>query len=61
MASPLTPVGHMELQHATKVVSNQTLFSPDDLVYLQTHYIHTDHEQALHGFGKGRIPVDRHP
>jgi opacity protein-like surface antigen/outer membrane receptor protein involved in Fe transport len=40
------------LQHATQVVSNQTLFSPDDLVYLQTHYIHTDHEQTVTGSGR---------
>jgi opacity protein-like surface antigen/outer membrane receptor protein involved in Fe transport len=40
------------LQHATQVVSNQTLFSPDDLVYLQTHYIYTDHDQAVTGSGR---------
>jgi outer membrane receptor protein involved in Fe transport len=40
------------LQHATQVVSNQTLFSPDDLVYLQTHYIHTDHDQTVTGSGR---------
>jgi outer membrane receptor protein involved in Fe transport len=40
------------LQHATQVVSNQTLFAPDDLVYLQTHYIHTDHDQTVTGSGR---------
>jgi opacity protein-like surface antigen/outer membrane receptor protein involved in Fe transport len=40
------------LQHATKVVSNQTLFSPDALVYLQTHFIHTDHDQTVTGSGR---------
>jgi opacity protein-like surface antigen/outer membrane receptor protein involved in Fe transport len=40
------------LQHATQVVSNQTLFSPDDLVYLQTHFIHTDHDQTVTGSGR---------
>jgi outer membrane receptor protein involved in Fe transport len=40
------------LQHATRVVSNQTLFSPDDLVYLQTHWIYTDHDQAVTGSGR---------
>ena len=40
------------LQHATQVVSNQTLFSPDDLVYLQTHWIYTDHDQAVTGSGR---------
>jgi opacity protein-like surface antigen len=40
------------LQHATQVVSNQTLFTPDDLVYIQTHYIHTDHDQTVTGSGR---------
>lgn len=40
------------LQHATRVVSNQTLFAPDDLVYLQSNWIHTDHDQALTGSGR---------
>jgi opacity protein-like surface antigen len=40
------------LQHATQVVSNQTLFSPDALVYLQTHFIHTDHDQTVTGSGR---------
>jgi len=40
------------MQHATQPVSNQTLFTPDDLVYLQTHYIYTDHDQAVTGSGR---------
>jgi outer membrane receptor protein involved in Fe transport len=40
------------LQHATQVVSNQTLFSPADLVYLQTNWIYTDHDQAVTGSGR---------
>ncbi|HEV2954740.1 MAG TPA: outer membrane beta-barrel protein [Xanthobacteraceae bacterium] len=40
------------LQHATRVASNQTLFSPDDLVYLQTHWIHTDHDQTYTASGR---------
>jgi opacity protein-like surface antigen/outer membrane receptor protein involved in Fe transport len=40
------------LQHATQVVSNQTLFTPDDLVYLQTHFIYTDHDQRVTGSGR---------
>jgi opacity protein-like surface antigen len=40
------------LQHATQVVSNQTLFAPDALVYLQTHFIHTDHDQTVTGSGR---------
>lgn len=39
-------------QHATQVVSNQTLFSPDDLVFLQNHWIHTDHDQTFTGSGR---------
>ena len=34
-------------QKATNVVSNQYLFSPDDLAYLATHTINTDHAQTL--------------
>jgi opacity protein-like surface antigen len=40
------------LQHATKVVSNQTLLSPDDLVYIQNHWIHTDHDQTYTASGR---------
>ncbi|MBV8838440.1 MAG: TonB-dependent receptor [Alphaproteobacteria bacterium] len=40
------------LQHATRVASNQTLFSPDDLVYLQSNWIHTDHDQTVTGSGR---------
>ncbi|QPF90124.1 TonB-dependent receptor domain-containing protein [Bradyrhizobium commune] len=40
------------VQHAHTVVSNQTLFSPDDLVYIQSHWIHTDHDQTYTGSGR---------
>ena len=40
------------LQHATQVVSNQALFTPDDLAYIQTHWIYTDHDQWLTGSGR---------
>ncbi|MBK3665204.1 TonB-dependent receptor [Bradyrhizobium diazoefficiens] len=40
------------IQHAHTVVSNQTLFSPDDLVYIQSHWIHTDHDQTYTGSGR---------
>jgi opacity protein-like surface antigen/outer membrane receptor protein involved in Fe transport len=40
------------LQHATQIVSNQTLFTPDDLAYIQTHWIYTDHAQWLTGSGR---------
>lgn len=40
------------VQHAHTVVSNQTLFSPDDLVYIQNHWIHTDHDQTYTGSGR---------
>jgi opacity protein-like surface antigen/outer membrane receptor protein involved in Fe transport len=39
-------------QHATQPVSNQNLFSPDDLVFLQNHWIHTDHDQTFTGSGR---------
>jgi outer membrane receptor protein involved in Fe transport len=34
-------------QIATNVVSNQYLFDPDDLAYIASHYIYTDHAQTL--------------
>jgi len=40
------------LQHATQVVSNQTLFSVPALQYLQTNWIYTDHDQAVTGSGR---------
>jgi len=40
------------LQHATQVVSNQTLFSVPALLYLQTGWIYTDHDQAVTGSGR---------
>jgi opacity protein-like surface antigen/outer membrane receptor protein involved in Fe transport len=40
------------VQRAKGVVSNQTLFSPDDLVYIQNNWIHTDHEQLYTGSGR---------
>ena len=36
-------------QMATKVVSNQFLFDPDELAYIATHYIYTDHAQTWTG------------
>jgi opacity protein-like surface antigen len=39
-------------QHANTVVSNQSLFSPDDLAYIATHWINTDHEQYITGSGR---------
>ncbi|WP_291691850.1 TonB-dependent receptor, partial [Bradyrhizobium sp.] len=40
------------LQHATQVVSNQTLFSVPALIYLQSNWIYTDHDQAVTGSGR---------
>jgi opacity protein-like surface antigen/outer membrane receptor protein involved in Fe transport len=37
------------LQHATKIVSNQSLFSQEDLDFIATHWIHTDHDQYMSG------------
>jgi outer membrane receptor protein involved in Fe transport len=34
-------------QLATRVVSNQYLFDPDELAYIASHYIYTDHAQLL--------------
>jgi outer membrane receptor protein involved in Fe transport len=36
-------------QIATKVVSNQFLFDPDELAYIASHYINTDHAQTWTG------------
>jgi outer membrane receptor protein involved in Fe transport len=36
-------------QRATQVASNQYLFDPDELAYIQTHWIDTDHSQLLTG------------
>jgi outer membrane receptor protein involved in Fe transport len=37
------------VQKATDIVSNQFLFSPDDLAYIANHYIYTDHAQTWTG------------
>jgi outer membrane receptor protein involved in Fe transport len=34
-------------QLATSVVSNQYLFGPDELAYIASHYVYTDHAQLL--------------
>ena len=34
-------------QLATNVVSNQYLFGPDELAYIASHYVYTDHAQLL--------------
>jgi opacity protein-like surface antigen len=39
-------------QHANTVVSNQTLFGPDELAFIATHWINTDHEQYITGSGR---------
>lgn len=36
-------------QIATTVVSNQSLFGPDALDFLATHWVHTDHDQLVSG------------
>jgi len=36
-------------QVATDIVSNQSLFGPDELAYIATHYIYTDHAQLWTG------------
>jgi hypothetical protein len=39
-------------QLATQVASNQSLFDPDELAYIATHWIHTDHDQWITGSGR---------
>ena len=36
-------------QMATRVVSDQSLFGPEELAYIATHYIYTDHAQTWTG------------
>jgi outer membrane receptor protein involved in Fe transport len=36
-------------QIATNVVSNQFLFDPDELAFIASHYVYTDHAQVLTG------------
>ena len=36
-------------QKATTIVSNQALFSPDDLAFIASHWINTDHDQTYTG------------
>jgi outer membrane receptor protein involved in Fe transport len=37
------------VQKGTDIVSNQFLFAPDELAYIATHYIYTDHAQIWTG------------
>jgi opacity protein-like surface antigen/outer membrane receptor protein involved in Fe transport len=37
------------IQHATQIVSNQALFTQDDLDFIANHWIHTDHDQYITG------------
>ncbi len=39
-------------QHANTIASNQSLFAPDELAYIATHWINTDHEQYITGSGR---------
>jgi hypothetical protein len=50
---PLTAYGNFSWgrETANTVVSNQSLFAPDELNYLATHWINTDHSQLLSGNG----------
>ncbi len=36
---------------AKEVISGQFNFEPDELAYISNHWVHTDHDQPLHGFG----------
>jgi hypothetical protein len=50
---PLTAYGNFSWgrETANTVVSNQSLFAPDELAYLATHWVNTDHSQLLSGNG----------
>jgi outer membrane receptor protein involved in Fe transport len=41
-------------QIATNIVSNQFLFAPDELAFIASHYIYTDHA------GRRVLPMERH-
>jgi opacity protein-like surface antigen len=45
-------------QKATTVVSNQSLFTPDDLAFLATHSIFTDHDQRWTGSARAAYRFD---
>jgi opacity protein-like surface antigen/outer membrane receptor protein involved in Fe transport len=40
------------VQHAHTIVSNQTLFDPLTLIYIQNNWVHTDHDQTYTGSGR---------
>ena len=50
---PFSLYANFALQHAKgkDIVSSQFNFGPDELAYIQDHYIHLDHEQAATGSG----------
>ena len=39
-------------QHGNTIASNQSLFSQDDLAFIASHWINTDHEQYVTGSGR---------
>jgi opacity protein-like surface antigen/outer membrane receptor protein involved in Fe transport len=39
-------------QHGNTIASNQSLFSPEDLAFIASHWINTDHEQYVTGSGR---------
>ena len=48
-------------QVATNIVSNQYLFGADDLAYIASHYINTDHAQQWTGSAGASYLWQRHP
>ena len=44
-------------QRATQVSSNQYLFDPDELAYIQNHYVFTDHDQLFTVSGGGSYKI----
>ncbi len=50
-SGPFSTYANLSLEHAAgkDIFTSQFEFNPDDLAYIQSHYIHLDHEQAATG------------
>ena len=46
-------------QRATNIVSNQQLFTADDLAFIASHYIYTDHAQWISGSAGAAYKIDK--
>ena len=47
-------------QIATNVVSNQYLFDPDELAYIASNYVYTDHAQLADGVSRRFLSLEWH-